>query len=122
MFNNIFNFITYITKSNLLLIFIVNDLFKPNDINTGVLKTIKSDETIKVVHYYDTLYMPQSPVSLYSKYKLAKLDDYLWFNKIFISFNKDIYTVNKELFLIKEISYSFEYKIMPGLTLPAAIK
>lgn len=112
----------YTPRTDLPLMLTVNGPSRPDGIGTCHINVLKSDGTVRKVACYNTLYMPASPVCLYSGFKLSKAEGYLRGNCLYMSSEKEICEVDSDLFLKEEESSANVAYAMPNLALPAAIE
>ncbi|XMA15320.1 hypothetical protein WAI453_008111 [Rhynchosporium graminicola] len=82
----------------------VNGPLRPTGIRSCTIKAIKTDGIVRILECYNTLYIPQSLVCLYSGSKLNKLRGYLRSSVLYTSKEKEIYIIDEDLFIIEETS------------------
>ncbi|XMA13681.1 hypothetical protein WAI453_006472 [Rhynchosporium graminicola] len=119
--NDLSKFTSYTPKDDLPCMLTVNGPLRPTGIGSCTIKAMKTDGTVRTLECYDTLYIPQSPVCLYSGSKLNKLGGYLRSSVLYTSKEKEICTIDEDLFIIEETSGA-GYASLPGLSLPAAVE
>uniref|UniRef100_A0A1E1L9Q9 GAG-pre-integrase domain-containing protein n=1 Tax=Rhynchosporium agropyri TaxID=914238 RepID=A0A1E1L9Q9_9HELO len=119
--NNLSKFTSYTPRDDLQCMLTVNGPLRPTGIGSYTIKALKTDGTVRTLECYNTLYIPQSPVCLYSGSKLNKLGGYLRSSVLYTSKEKEICTIDEDLFIIEETSGA-GYASLPGLSLPAAVE
>ncbi|CZS92400.1 uncharacterized protein RAG0_02842 [Rhynchosporium agropyri] len=120
--NDLSKFTSYTPRDDLQSMLTVNGPLRPTGIGSCTIKAMKSDGSVRTLECYDTLYIPQSPVCLYSDSKLNKLGGYLRSSVLYTSKEKEICTIDEDLFIIEEETSGAVYASVPGLSLPAAVE
>ena len=118
--NDLSKFTTYVARDDLPFISTVGGPVRPLGKGTCTINSLKSNGSVRVLECYNTLYMPQSPVNLYSGLKLNKLGGYQRGNMLLTSSDKEICAVDDKLFILEEASEPSVY--VTGHALPAAIE
>ncbi|KAK6586176.1 hypothetical protein PZA11_001233 [Diplocarpon coronariae] len=120
--NDLSKFTSYTAQDNLPSLSTVNGSVQPLGVGTCKVNALKSNGKVCVLELINTLYIPQSPVCLYSGGKLNKIKGFHRNGKLFLSNEKEICTVDNNMYINEEQPSTDSSGYVSGHALPAAIE